>query len=143
MIKYNQLYSVLLLIQVLFLLISQTSNSQEKGDDLILEAEWIANNGDSSVMHFAYDLNNVLVADDSASNNITLYPNPTNDIINFVISSEEETEISLFDLSGKFLFKKLISNKNNVINLELLNSGIYLLKIKFAKDILIKKVVKL
>jgi len=71
-----------------------------------------------------------------------VFPNPfTNNVQ--VISSEEMKELAVFDMVGKKIWQKTSSNQNSeTIDLETLNSGVYLLKIKTVNAMIIHKLVK-
>ena len=62
-------------------------------------------------------------------NNLTLYPNPASGIVNIdFVTRQGETVFELFDMQGKNLISRIVS-ANKEINLEHLNSGIYIYSI--------------
>ncbi|MBN2521259.1 MAG: T9SS type A sorting domain-containing protein [Bacteroidales bacterium] len=65
----------------------------------------------------------------SISENISIYPNPNNGILNISISDNKEISLSIFDITGKAVSNYFMTEKNNEIDLTDLPSGIYLLKI--------------
>lgn len=68
---------------------------------------------------------------------IRLYPNPSNNNINF--SSNQITKIEVFDLNGK----KVLSKKGSSVSIESLSVGIYMVKGSNDKgDYVIKKLIK-
>jgi len=76
-----------------------------------------------------------------AINSIELYPNPTtNEII--ISNTELFKNYKLYDLFGKILFANDICDKNLIIDLKTLPSGIYLLKLTGNNRILTKKIIK-
>jgi hypothetical protein len=77
---------------------------------------------DSGVLTLNSYPNNLSV-DSFETIDISIYPNPVDDVINIQTNFENLT-YELFDLSGKLI---LVSNKNQ-INVENLSKGIYLLK---------------
>lgn len=82
--------------------------------------------------------NTISIHTSNSENFITLFPNPTNDKIQFQFLEEGETyELELFDVNGKQIYIpseiKLIK-KTTVINISFLNSGIYFLKILNAAN---------
>ncbi|WP_397364704.1 T9SS type A sorting domain-containing protein [Olleya sp. R77988] len=68
---------------------------------------------------------------------ITMYPNPTSDIIN-ISSSNTIKNIEVFD----FLGKRIIKTNQSQIDLSSFNSGLYLVKIKTDQGEITKKVIK-
>lgn len=64
---------------------------------------------------------------------LVIYPNPSDDIVNVVFSSNETTTISLLDLSGRTIqLEQLPAGEfqQHVMNVSDLNNGIYLLTIQ-------------
>ena len=73
------------------------------------------------------------------SNNISLYPNPVNDILQINISNNIEIQnIEIYNVIGR----RILETKLKEINLSQFNAGIYLLKIKTSKGVVSKKVIK-
>ena len=61
--------------------------------------------------------------------NIKIYPNPTNNIINFEgLTKNENNTIQIFDVQGKLVIIKTITEKGT-IDLSELNKGVYVIKI--------------
>lgn len=55
-----------------------------------------------------------------------VYPNPSNG--NFTLDISENGKISFYDLTGKLIFENTIQAGENLMQLENLNAGVYLLK---------------
>ena len=69
---------------------------------------------------------------------LKIYPNPTNGQVQ--IESESEIEwVNVFDISGR----KVLTSKEQIIDLSYLNSGIYIFKIKTRNESITKKIFKL
>jgi len=68
-----------------------------------------------------------------------LYPNPSSNILN-ISDFNNKANITIFDLTGKVVVKKQISE--NQINISNLLNGTYLIKIETANGIVTKKFVK-
>ncbi|MBM3418397.1 MAG: T9SS type A sorting domain-containing protein [Bacteroidetes bacterium] len=63
-----------------------------------------------------------------------VYPNPTNDLINIIISdSDKNFQIELIDLSGQLILSE--SNKNE-LNLNHISNGVYILKISLGDQVI-------
>lgn len=78
----------------------------------------------------------------SAENNIRLFPNPTNGILNIFIGDRfESCKVILTDIQGKLIFNTII-NSNQPIDISKLNSGIYFLKLMDNKNEYNYKVLK-
>jgi len=73
------------------------------------------------------------------NNNINIYPNPANNIINFS-NIDNIVYIKIIDLTGKIIIED--SSGNNKINLSELNSGIYFIKINTNNGIYSSKIIK-
>jgi len=84
-----------------------------------------------------YEFGAVSFINNLISENINIYPNPTNGIINFD-KVGNITKVEITDISGKIV--KTFSNKN--IDISELNSGIYFLKIKTDNETVVTKVIK-
>ena len=58
---------------------------------------------------------------------VKVYPNPTNDFVNYSIESDTELQLTLriYDINGRFIMTKNLINGNNVVNLNEVKSGIY------------------
>ena len=80
-----------------------------------------------------------------SSNAISLWPNPTNHVINLSISEENynnNLSYTLFDMNGRVLQHKKISNLESQIFLKNLVSGVYLIEVKSRDSRLVKRVIK-
>ncbi|MEN8787808.1 MAG: T9SS type A sorting domain-containing protein, partial [Flavobacteriales bacterium] len=69
---------------------------------------------------------------------ISIFPNPTNGIVN-VSSKNEIEEIELYDMAGKRLNKV---QKVNSIDISAFENGVYVLKVKQNGSVTTKKIVK-
>jgi len=82
----------------------------------------------------------------NANDYFTIYPNPTDGVINLEPKAEnfEELSISIFDLMGKKVYETKRTNNLNTISINTggkLNSGIYMLEIATLKAELYSKIV--
>lgn len=80
--------------------------------------------------------------------NISIYPNPTNNKLNINwnssnnLSNNEWGIIELYNLQGKILNKEeIISGKTKTISIEHLQKGIYILKLNSQKSSILRKVI--
>jgi len=67
---------------------------------------------------------------------ISIYPNPTNNIINIEgLNKNENNTIQIFDVQGKLVSTKIV-NERGTIDLSELNKGVYVIKIgEYAKRV--------
>ena len=76
-----------------------------------------------------YQLNVLTGINDIKNSNIKIYPNPTNNIINIEgLNKNENNTIQIFDVQGKLVITKTITEKG-AIDLSELNKGVYVIKI--------------
>ncbi|MCG8483694.1 MAG: T9SS type A sorting domain-containing protein [Clostridia bacterium] len=91
--------------------------------------------------------NVLIIIDDSTQNNLEIraYPNPTRDFIKLNLGNYEINKLQffLFDISGKLLMNKNITNKATMIPMSQYIPGIYFIKITDnKKDIKTFKIIK-
>lgn len=104
---------------------------------------WPSLSGINSAIHpiacpLSSDINDIAV-----ENNITLYPNPTNGHITIQgLESNEQVEISVYNVVGKVVYSQLFVADNNTIQLSLSNqnAGVYFVRIKSDKGIKTEKI---
>jgi hypothetical protein len=65
--------------------------------------------------------------DELVSNAVTVYPNPTNGIINITLSSEltKNSTLEIYNAIGKLIITEVLSNELNTLNISNLSNGIY------------------
>lgn len=90
---------------------------------------------------FAWQLKDeVLSVETNVADLVSVYPNPTTDILNInVPASVELVNVSMFDVLGK---QVNASHSNGVVNTAALANGVYMLKIQTSAGDLIQKIVK-
>jgi len=74
-----------------------------------------------------FQVANILGVEDFITNEITLYPNPSNGI--FTINTQLPTDVVAIDVTGKEVFRMLNINNQTTLNLTQLQKGLYLLKL--------------
>ena len=77
----------------------------------------------------------------NSTESVIIYPNPSNEVVN-IISEKDIIHCQLFDLQGKIVIDSELSETKTKLNLSDLPTGIYLLKLSLADEILFRKVVK-
>ena len=74
-------------------------------------------------------------------NSISIYPNPTNSVINIKCDNTIKS-IELFDVQGRVLVTKMVSDYSEVLDISNKANGIYFLKITSENGIKIEKLIK-
>lgn len=84
------------------------------------------------------------IANNTLSNDITIYPNPTSNVINVALGQNNTAnQLVLTDLQGKIIFEQNNINKNSIqIDLTNYSKGIYLLQVKGLNEAKVFKVTK-
>ena len=76
------------------------------------------------------------------NNGISIYPNPTNGIINIEFADNNIQQIIISDITGKTIAEKNNIQQNKTIDLSNFESGIYIIKIQTDNEIFTTKIVK-
>ena len=82
--------------------------------------------------------------DELSSGSVSIYPNPTRDVINVSIDqfNSENTRIELFDAIGKLIISEKVNNTITSIDLTHLSNGIYTIRIVVDGQQMVKRIVK-
>ena len=85
----------------------------------------------------------ILGANDLIIPTVSLYPNPSNELINISFGEDRLSNIELFDITGKLLFKKELNINTYELNIVNYPSGTYLVKVYNQNNAsLNKKIIK-
>ncbi|MEE1897593.1 T9SS type A sorting domain-containing protein [Flavobacterium rakeshii] len=95
--------------------------------------------GDELTTNSAFKTNGILGNETFETAKFSIYPNPTNGILNF--ATQEEVNVSIVDLTGKVVFTASKINDGDSINLSSLQAGMYIAKIKGTSTERIEKIV--
>jgi subtilisin-like proprotein convertase family protein len=103
-------------------------------------------NGDGGVVNsFSIDIcyiNNSLGLETNSLSNVTIYPNPTKDILNINIPQAiGVSKLKLYDIQGREVLETITNNTTEVLNIGNLQSGVYMLSIENEANKTIKKVI--
>ncbi len=71
---------------------------------------------------------------------LSIYPNPTKDILNIFSRNNKVLSIQLFDMLGRNV--KSNKTENTSLDIAFLPSGIYILKIDFQTDSVVRRIIK-
>ncbi|HET8803831.1 MAG TPA: choice-of-anchor tandem repeat GloVer-containing protein [Aequorivita sp.] len=72
------------------------------------------------------------------SSSVYLFPNPLKDMLNISLAENKETEIKLYDISGKLILTKTI-NSSATLDFNSLKSGVYVIQIENGSYKLVKE----
>ncbi len=109
------------------------------GGNLIINGNTI--NPSSEEILNSLDCDSTLSVSHESINYFDIYPNPTYNIVNIKnIQNVDVKSISLFDVLGNKIVVRIGSD--NTISLKNLSEGIYFIKIKFNKKVIIKRIIK-
>lgn len=107
-----------------------------------IDASFVGSEFSSEFMFTVYE-DNSLGLDENILGNISVFPNPTNSILNISNNdnSKEIMEVNLYDIVGKRY--DLNNDKNSSIDLSPLSNGVYIVEIIFDnKQVLKRKIIK-
>lgn len=103
----------------------------------------VANGTMGSALHFAVARETLGVSENAFAENITVYPNPSNGSVNIHLNSlsEDQVELTVFDVLGKIVYSTSLNSMTNILDLGFLQSGIYAAVFKNGKYLATKKIV--
>ena len=85
------------------------------------------------------------IDENSLENSFAMYPNPTNGMVTIAFETLNDTNIDLYDISGRLVYSDTFKYSNNQFNEELnlnyLSTGVYMVKIKSGTSTINKKLV--
>jgi hypothetical protein len=67
---------------------------------------------------------------------VDIYPNPTNGVLNFNLNNFKNTTMSLYDIQGKVVLTKQLTEANNTISLQGISAGVYQIKLANSNTII-------
>jgi len=72
---------------------------------------------------------------------VSIYPNPSNDIINIGLENPDNAIIEIYNVSGRLVFSKALYSKVEKIDVSDLPVGIYIVKVIHDSTVNVGKVV--
>lgn len=91
---------------------------------------------------YNFQLNTASISENSANMNLSVYPNPSNESVNFRFDAANEATVTLFDLAGKEVSSKTENAQTINVNTENLNAGIYMYQVKVGNNVTTGKISK-
>ncbi len=91
---------------------------------------------------YNFQLNVASISENSANMNLSVYPNPSNESVNFRFDAANEATVTLFDLAGKQVSSKTENAQTINVNTENLNAGIYMYQVKVGNNVTTGKISK-
>ena len=85
---------------------------------------------------------NVLSTSKFSKNNVEVYPNPVNSILNIDLQNTSLTVLKIVTLDGKELLKQSLEKAHNEINLDQFSNGVYFVNLEAGGNIVSFKIVK-
>ena len=120
-------------------LLSSISSANSSADNPVPgAATWET---DSRTIYY-YSDDTMGLNDLSNSNFVTIYPNPVKNTLNIKLKDQIQADASLFDINGRLVLKQKIQALSTSLNIEALNSGIYILKIQTESGFATKRISK-
>jgi subtilisin-like proprotein convertase family protein len=120
-------------------------------NNLLADGEWTLKikdpyNGDGGTVNsFSIDIcyiTNSLGLDTNSLSNTTVHPNPTKDYLYIDIPNAIGTsKLKLYDVQGRFVMETNTTSSHEIINIENLQNGVYLLSIENETNKTVKKVI--
>ncbi len=81
------------------------------------------------------------VSEINLSNNFSIYPNPTNDLLNITSNSNETFSLSVFNALGENLYSA-VASQYSILNTQYFANGIYFINIKSQNNSFTQKFIK-
>lgn len=90
--------------------------------------------------YYHYYIDQVVTLPDNELVDIKVYPNPTADVLNIELNTNEDYELIIFDINGKTVFSEKGLSEKTTLDLSFLQAGNYLVQIKGASFEKTKKI---
>jgi len=75
------------------------------------------------------DVTNTTGIDDIEPTTASVYPNPSNDVVNVSLDKGQLLKIELFSMTGRLIFKKDLNSRTYALNIGDYPSGVYLVRV--------------
>ena len=88
---------------------------------------------------FLYGNVGTLGTNDLIAPTVSLYPNPSNDLINISFDKDQLQKIELYDTTGKLLFKSDLNTNTYALNIANYPSGVYFVRVFNQNNVFVNK----
>ncbi|WP_196894862.1 S8 family serine peptidase [Aureivirga marina] len=110
--------------------------------DLLRKSAHLYNNPTDQEGYGIPNITKILEENEIIQNtDLTIYPNPVKDYLK-IKSASSQVDIKIFNVLGKKIMDKKFTNTPNGINLDILTSGIYIVRITDEKNKTTRKIIK-
>jgi Flp pilus assembly pilin Flp len=101
------------------------------GNTVAIGAKFNNGNGSSSGQVRVFDLSSIILSIPGydLQNKISLFPNPSRDVITIDLEEDQMEKIELYSVTGRLIFKTVLNSNTFILNTANYPSGTYLLKI--------------
>jgi len=72
---------------------------------------------------------------------LSIFPNPSDDIINIEFENINNATIEIYNISGRLVFSKVLNSKVEKIDITDLSEGIYFIKVRQEKNVIVEKLI--
>ncbi|WP_066225459.1 T9SS type A sorting domain-containing protein [Formosa haliotis] len=73
---------------------------------------------------------------------VVIYPNPMLNEINFKLKEKSPAQVSIFDVNGRLIINENLDTIQNKLNVDMLQSGLYVCQVKMSNKLIRKHLVK-
>jgi len=96
----------------------------------------------TTIITFQLNLKTASELNESAGKQMSIYPNPSSDLINLILPDESYREVMIIDITGRVVLQQSVNSSSAIINVESLAKGVYIVIAKNDQDILQTKITK-
>jgi hypothetical protein len=82
------------------------------------------------------------IDENNSSQEVSIYPNPVKDALTISFSSIDKGVVEIFDMQGKVVYQASVNKKLSTIDVSVLQTGVYTLKVTTSKGNFSKKFTK-
>ncbi|GAB4159803.1 MAG: hypothetical protein Tsb0033_14840 [Winogradskyella sp.] len=83
-----------------------------------------------------------LSIDDTEKKELSVYPNPADNWLNIKTHNLSEVNLFIYDLNGRLVIQQILNSNKNALNIEALQKGVYILKLKDETSTYTKRFIK-
>ena len=83
-----------------------------------------------------------LSVEDQLLNDMVIYPNPAQDILNIKLTSAESATVTIFDLNGRAVLTSSLTEPQTRLAIDRLQAGVYVVEVTGEVGIIVEKLIK-